>query len=153
MKAILCSQRNGGHRKALCPEAPRGSAGVSVRAQAWAYTPSMQQKGRREKNSSRERQEEGVGRWPPKAGEDRHLPSLPPSQSRGSYRTTRDSGWGARPMGTPLPNPKKRDQEGPRQREGDPVHQRVGPLRWPLKDSLDLQPVIYSLDKEDPNCD
>lgn len=60
MKAILCSQRNGGHRKALCPEAPRGSAGVSVRAQAWAYTPSMQQKGRREKNSSRERQEEGV---------------------------------------------------------------------------------------------
>ena len=95
----------------------------------------------------------GQGRWPPKAGEDRHLPSLPPSQSRGSYRTTRDSGWGARPMGTPLPNPKKRDQEGPRQREGDPVHQRVGPLRWPLKDSLDLQPVIYSLDKEDPNCD
>lgn len=154
MKAILCSQRNGGHRKALCPEAPRGSAGVSARAQAWACTPSTQQKGRREKNSSRERQEEGVGG----GGHRRRVKTGPchPCHplSRGAPTGPHGTLAGVLGLcGRPYQSQKKGDQEGPRQREGDPVHQRVGPLRWPLKDSLDLQPVIYSLDKEDPNCD
>lgn len=55
--------------------------------------------------------------------------------------------------GHPYQTQRKGDHGGPRQCEGDPVHQRVGPMGRPFKDSLDLQPVIYSLDKKDPNCD
>ena len=111
MKAILYSQRNGGP----VPRSPTGLCAVAVaeHRRAPAHPPRSRKGKQRRRNSSGEWQEEGVrGRWPLKAGEDRPLPSLPPAQSSSSYRTTQDSGWGAGPVRTPLPNPEEGGSRG-----------------------------------------